>query len=85
VLAIDDIEDRVHGRQRLARFHAHHGGYGFAPIHVHEATTGNLVAVIPRLGKIPDGNEVALELHPVIRASRKRWPRIDVLVRGDSP
>src|SRR3954454_5118927 len=27
VLDIDDTEDRVHGRQELALFHAHYGGY----------------------------------------------------------
>src|SRR3954452_21882650 len=39
VLDIDDTEDRVHGRQELALFHAHYGGYCFLPIHVYEAST----------------------------------------------
>jgi Transposase DDE domain group 1 len=84
VLDIDDTEDRVHGRQELALFHAHYGGYCFLPIHVYEATTGKPVAVILRPGKTPDGMEVALVLRHVIRAIRKRWPKVDVLVRGDS-
>jgi hypothetical protein len=84
VLDIDDTEDRVHGRQQLARFHAHYGGYCFLPIHVYEAITGKPVAVILRPGKTPDGAEVALVLRHVIRAIRKRWPRVDILVRGDS-
>jgi hypothetical protein len=55
VLDIDDTEDRVHGRQQLALFHAHHDGRCFLPIHVYEATTGKPVAVIlaparPRTG-----------------------------------
>ena len=33
VLDIDDTEDRVHGAQELALFHAHYGGYCFLPIH----------------------------------------------------
>src|SRR3954449_4022700 len=32
----------------------------------------------------PDGAEVALVLRHVIRAIRRRWPKVDVLVRGDS-
>src|SRR5690349_11878733 len=83
VLDIDDTEDRVHGRQQLALFHAHYGGYCFLPIHVYEATTGKPVAVILRPGKTPDGAEVALVLRHVIRAIRKRWPKVDILVRGD--
>jgi hypothetical protein len=84
VLDIDDTEDRVHGRQELALFHAHYDGRCFLPIHVYEAITGKPVAVILRPGKTPDGAEVALVLRHVIRAIRKRWPRVDILVRGDS-
>jgi hypothetical protein len=84
VLDIDDTEDRVHGRQELALFHAHYDGRCFLPIHVYEAITGKPVAVILRPGKTPDGPEVALVLRHVIRAIRKRWPKVDILVRGDS-
>jgi hypothetical protein len=83
VLDIDDTEDRVHGRQELALFHAHYGGKCFLPIHVYEAISGKPVAVILRPGKTPDGAEVALVLRHVIRRIRARWPRVDILVRGD--
>src|SRR5689334_7129452 len=83
VLDIDDTEDRVHGRQQLALFHAHYGERCFLPIHVYEATTGKPVAVILRPGKTPDGAEVMLVLRHVIRAIRRRWPKVDILVRGD--
>ncbi len=54
------------------------------PIHVYEAISGKPVAVILRPGKIPDGAEVALVLRHVIGAIRRRWPKVDILVRGDS-
>src|SRR3712207_3087391 len=75
VLDIDDTEDRVHGRQQLALFHAHYDGRCFLPIHVYEALTGRPVAVILRPGKTPDGAEVARVLRHVVRAIRARWPR----------
>jgi hypothetical protein len=84
VLDIDDTEDRVHGHQQLSLFHAHYDSRCFLPIHVYEAITGKPVAVILRPGKTPDGAEVALVLRHVIRAIRTRWPRVDILVRGDS-
>jgi hypothetical protein len=84
VLDIDDTEDRVHGAQELALFHAHYNGRCFLPIHVYEAITGKPVAVILRPGKTPDGAEVVLVLRHVIRSIRKRWPKVDILVRGDS-
>jgi hypothetical protein len=84
VLDIDDTLDRVHGRQELARFHAHYDGRCFLPIHIYEAITGKPVAVILRPGKTPDGAEVALVLRHVVRAIRARWPRVEILIRGDS-
>ena len=84
VLDIDDTLDRVHGQQELARFHAHYDGYCFLPIHIYEALSGKPVAVILRPGKTPDGAEVVLVLRHVIRRIRARWPRVEILVRGDS-
>jgi hypothetical protein len=84
VLDIDDTEDRVHGGQQLALFHAHYDSRCFLPIHIYEATTGKPVAVILRPGKTPAGTEVALVLRHVVKAIRARWPRVEILVRGDS-
>ena len=84
VLDIDDTCDPAHGRQQLSLFHTYHDERCFLPIHVYEATTGKPVAVILRPGKTPDGAEVALVLRHVIGAIRRRWPRVDILVRGDS-
>src|SRR3954464_8416091 len=81
VLDIDDTEDRVHGRQELALFHAHYDGRCFLPIHVYEAITGKPVTVILRPGKTPDSAGVALVLRHVIRAIRRHWPKVDILVR----
>lgn len=96
VLDIDDTEDRVHGHQQLSLFHAHgacpaaalradrRDSRCFLPIHIYEATSGKPVAVILRPGKTPDGAEVALVLRHVVKAIRARWPRVDILIRGDS-
>src|SRR3954447_11270012 len=84
VLDIDDTCDPAHGRQELALFHAHYGERCSLPIHVYEAITGKPVAVILRPGKTPDGAEVMLVLRHLIRRIRTRWPRVDILVRGDS-
>jgi hypothetical protein len=84
VLDIDDTWDAVHGGQQLALFNAHHDGYGFLPIHIYEATSGQLVAAILRPGKTPAGTEVRAILKHVIRRIRKHWPKVAILVRGDS-
>jgi Transposase DDE domain group 1 len=84
VLDIDDTEGRVHGRQQLSLFHAHYDSRCFLPIHVYEAGSGKPVAVILRPGKTPNGAEVAMVLRHVVRAIRRHWPAVDILIRGDS-
>jgi len=84
VLDIDDTEDRVHGGQQLALFHGHYDSRCFLPMHIYEASTGKPVAIILRPGKTPGGAEVALVLRHVVKAIRRRWPRVEVLIRGDS-
>jgi hypothetical protein len=84
LLDIDDTLDRVHGGQQLALFHAHHDSHCFLPIHVYEATTGKPVAMILRPGKTPDGAEVARVLRHLVEAIRARWPKVEIMIRGDS-
>ena len=84
LLDIDDTLDRVHGGQQLSLFHAHHDSRCFLPIHIYEAVTGKPVAVILRPGKTPDGVEVALVLRHVVKSIRRRWPRVEIVIRGDS-
>ena len=84
VLDIDDTEDAVHGGQQLALFNAHYDSHCFLPMHIYEAQSGKPVATILRPGKTPDGVEVATVLRHVIGRIRARWPRVEILVRGDS-
>jgi hypothetical protein len=84
VLDIDDTWDAAHGAQQLSLFNAQYDGYGFLPIHIYEATSGKLVAAILRPGKTPSGREVLAILRHLIRRIRKTWPRVEILVRGDS-
>src|ERR1019366_5057931 len=84
VLDIDDTEDAVHGGQQLALFNAHYDSHCFLPIHIYEAPSGKPVAIFLRPGKTPDGAEVARVLRHVIGHIRARWPRVEILVRGDS-
>jgi len=84
ILDIDDTFDAVHGKQQLALFNAHYDERCFLPIHIYEGTSGKPVAVILRSGKTPGGVEVRTILKHVIARIRRRWPKVDILVRGDS-
>jgi Transposase DDE domain group 1 len=84
VLDIDDTDDAVHGQQELALFNAHVGSYCFQPIKIFEAGSGKPVAVLLRPGKRPAGEETAKILRHLVRRIRKHWPKVNILVRGDS-
>ena len=84
ILDIDDTFDAVHGRQQLSLFNAHYDERCFLPIHIYEGTSGKPVAVILRSGKTPGGIEVRTILKHVIARIRRHWPKVDILVRGDS-
>jgi Transposase DDE domain group 1 len=84
ILDIDDTFDAVHGKQQLSLFNAHYDERCFLPIHIYEGTSGKPVAVILRAGKTPTGVEVRTILKHVIGRIRRHWPKVMILVRGDS-
>jgi hypothetical protein len=83
-LDIDDTFDAVHGEQQLSLFNAHYDERCFLPIHIYEGSSGKPVAMILRPGKTPSGPEVRTILKHVIKRIRAHWPKVDILVRGDS-
>ena len=83
-LDIDDTFDEVHGHQQLSLFNAHYDGRCFLPVHIYEGTSGKPVAMILREGKTPSGKEVRTILKHVIERIRGHWPKVHILVRGDS-
>jgi hypothetical protein len=83
-LDIDDTFDAVYGHQQLSLFNAHYDERCFLPIHIYEAASGKPVAMILREGKTPSGKEIRTILKHVINRIRSHWPKVDILVRGDS-
>src|SRR5947208_11831314 len=83
-LDIDDTFDAVHGNQQLSLFNGHYDERCFLPIHIYEGTSGKPVAMILREGKTPSGRDVLTILKDVIMHIRAHWPKVGILVRGDS-
>ena len=83
ILDVDDTFDRVHGEQQLRLFNAYHDDYGFQPIVVFDGE-GRFVTALLRPGKRPGGVEIRGFLRRLIGAIRARWPRVAILLRGDS-
>lgn len=84
VLDIDDTDDPVHGDQQLSLFNTHAGGYCFKPVKIFEANSGKPILALLRPGKRPEGKEAARILRFAIQRIRRHWPKVRILVRGDS-
>jgi hypothetical protein len=78
-----DTFDAVHGGQQLRLFNAHYDDYGFQPIVVFDGA-GRFVAAVLRPARRPNGREIAAHLRRLIREIRSHWPRVEILLRGDS-
>jgi hypothetical protein len=83
VLDIDDHFDAAHGEQELRVFNAHDDEHGFSPIVVFDGD-GRLVAAVLRPAQRPSGREIVTLLRRLIGRLRANWPRIEILLRGDS-
>jgi len=79
----DDTFDAVHGGQQLRLFNAHHDEYGFQPIVVFDED-GRFVTAVLRPAQRPKGTEVRAHLRRVVRQIRSHWPKVEILLRGDS-
>jgi hypothetical protein len=83
VLDIDEPFDAAHGEQELRVFNAHYDAHGFSPIVVFDGD-GRLVAAVLRPAYRPSGREIVMLLRRLIGRLRANWPRIEILLRGDS-
>lgn len=84
ILDMDDTDDATHGAQQLSIFNAYYDGYCYMPLHIYEGNSGKLVCTVLRPGRRPNGEEIAAILKRVLQRIRKRWPKTEILFRGDS-
>jgi hypothetical protein len=83
VLDIDDTFDAVHGGQQLRLFNAHYDEYGFQPVVVFDGE-GRMIAAVLRPACRPSGRHIVKWLRRLIAALRAHWPRVEIMLRGDS-
>ena len=84
ILDIDDTNDMAHGQQELALFNTHAGGTCFQPMLIFDGMTGKPILSLLRPGKRPSGEEAARVLAHVIHRIRRHFPKVRILVHGDS-
>ena len=84
VLDLDDTDDPTHGAQQLQFFNGYYNEYCFLPLHLYEGISGKLITTILRPGRRPKGKEVVSIIKRIIKRIRVAWPKVGILLRGDS-
>lgn len=84
IVDVDDTDDPTHGAQQMSLFNAYYDEYCYMPLHIYEGYSGKLICAVLRPGKRPNGEEIAAILKRVLKRIRKRWPRVRIVLRGDS-
>jgi len=84
LLDIDDTDDPTHGAQQLSLFNAYYDEYCYQPLFIFEGTSGKLITSILRPGRRPRGKETISIIKRVIQRIRMVWPKVGILIRGDS-
>jgi hypothetical protein len=84
IIDIDDTDDPTHGAQQMSMFNAYYDEYCYMPLHIYEGYSGKLICTVLRPGKRPTGEEVSAIMKRILSRIRKRWPKVRMVVRGDS-
>jgi Transposase DDE domain group 1 len=82
ILDLDATDDPVHGEQEGRFFHGYYGGYCYLPLYIFCGS--HLLCSRLRPANIDAAAGVVEELERVIAQIRARWPKVKIIVRGDS-
>lgn len=84
VLDLDSTNTVTYGKQELSDYIAHYQKTGYHPLVLFDGITGDLMKFILRKGSTYTSKGVKDFLEPVVKKLRDRYPKAEILVRGDS-
>jgi hypothetical protein len=82
VLDIDETDDPLHGHQQGRHFHAYYDHYCYLPLYIYCGS--QVLCAKLRSSNLPTAEGVKEELARVVGRIRQAWPRVRIIVRGDS-
>lgn len=81
-LDLDATDDRVHGNQEGKYFHGHYGDYCYLPLYIF--CGDYLLCAKLRTADKEAANGALDEIKRIVGQIRKRWPKTEIVIRGDS-
>lgn len=82
ILDLDATDDPIHGHQEGRFFHGYYDCYCYLPLYIFCGEV--LLSAQLRTAGIDPAKGALMDLKRVVAQIRKRWPRVHILVRGDS-
>ena len=82
ILDVDATDDPLHGQQEGRFFHGYYGHYCYLPLYIFAGS--HLLCARLRRSNIDASAGTVDELRRIVAQIRERWPRVKILVRGDS-
>lgn len=84
IIDVDSTDDPTHGQQELSFFHGYYDQHMYHPLLCFDGESGELLGLLLRQGNAAAAEDAVIELRRIVRRIRKAWPRVKVLLRGDS-
>lgn len=84
ILDIDSTHLPTYGKQEGGEFNAHYQATGYHPLLCYDGNTGDLLKQELREGGMYCGKGVADFLRPLLKEYATDYPKIGIMVRGDS-
>ena len=82
ILDLDATDDPIHGRQEGRFFHGYYDCYCYLPLYLF--CDEFLLSAKLRTSDVDPAKGTLEDLKRVVSQIRKRWPKVHILVRGDS-
>ncbi len=82
ILDLDVTDNELHGKQEGRFFHGHYDCYCYLPLYIY--CGDDLLCVKLRTADVDPAEGVTEELQRIVGVIRSRWPRVEILLRGDS-
>src|SRR3954464_9259583 len=82
ILDLDATDDPIHGHQEGRFFHGYYDGYCYLPLYIFCGR--HLLAAKLRRSNIDGAAGAVEEVARIVSQIRARWPRVRILMRGDS-
>lgn len=84
IIDIDATDDPTHGHQQMSMFNGYYGHYMYNELFFHDGDTGQIIIPVLRPGNSHSNKWYVSILKRVVQRIRKRYPKMEIVIRGDS-